>query len=75
MPLYTLMNACYDELFTSWMSMGDDPFSCCSNSLLPAGKNFDSDGVDMSFMLPLARSIRNSAGFIAMRGEKPMEEK
>lgn len=26
-------------------------------------------------MLPLARSIRNSAGFIAMRGEQPIEEK
>ncbi|XP_044500262.1 probable disease resistance protein At4g27220 [Mangifera indica] len=29
----------------------------------------------LSFMFPFARSMRNSAGFMAMRGEQPIEEK
>lgn len=32
-------------------------------------------GSDLSFVLPFARSMRNSAGFIAISGAQPIEEK
>lgn len=45
------------------MSTAEGPLS--SNSV----------GSDFSFVLPFARSMRNSAGFIAIRGAQPIEEK
>lgn len=34
-----------------------------------------SEGKDLSLIFPFARSMRNSAGFMAIRGEQPIDEK
>lgn len=53
-------------------------YFCCLTLCTSPGEgplSSSSEGIDFSFIFPLARSIKNSAGFIAISGKHPMDEK
>ena len=69
--LFFLWMKCY---FTSCTTAGQGFPLLVSVSECPTLSS-NSDGTETSFMFPLARSNRNSAGFMAIKGEHPMDEK
>lgn len=61
---------------TSCTMVGDGfPFLVSASEFSICTLSSNSDGTETSFTLPFARSSRNSAGFIAMRGVHPIDEK
>lgn len=65
-----------NEKVTSWTTAGDGFPLCVSATAFPiCTLSSNSDGRETSFMFPLARSSKNSAGFMEISGEHPMDWK
>ena len=63
-------------MITSCTTAGDGFPFCVSASAFPiCTLSSNSEGRETSFMFPLARSSKNSAGFMEISGEHPMDWK